>query len=157
MASFFFLGILLQLIRFSKPDPLRGELDGFIAFNVDEIIVDKCVFKLDEISKIEISNEDYYGKRIGSSKGNFNSNVSNGVDNKLSIVLKNGEKKIYYYELYNSSDLQKVRNELINYNLKDKLDFENLSYVLGEKNSSEIAEFKLEIEKKRHNANTGYN
>ena len=147
MITAFGIGIFLQIFRFAKPDPLRGELNGFITFNMDEIIADYSVFKLDEITKLEITNDDYYGKGKGNSKGSFNSNLSNGVDNKLIILLNTGEKKNFYYELYNSDDLQKVQYELINYNLKGKLDFQNLINVLGITRDSEIQEFKNKIQK----------
>ena len=56
--------------------------------------------------------------------------------------------KICNYELYNSNDIQKIRDELINYYLNGKIELDNLANALGEKSRSEIAELKLEIEKK---------
>mgnify|MGYP003452828083 FL=1 len=147
MMTAFCIGILLQIFRFAKPDPLRGELNGFITFNMDEIIADDSVFKLNEINKIEITNDDYYGKGKGNSKGSFNSNLSNGVDNQLIITLKNGENKTYNYELYDPNDLQKVQDVLINYNLKDKLDFPNLINILGITKERALQEFKHKIHK----------
>jgi len=155
MISAFCLGVVLKLFKLAKPDPLRGKLEGFITFNTDEIIADECIFKLDEIKKIEITNNDYYFKSTGSSRGNFDSNLSNRVDNQLIITPTNGEKKLSYYELYNSDDLQKVRKELINYNLKGKLDFQNLTNLLGITKDKERHEFQSELQRMKSTINKG--
>jgi hypothetical protein len=139
----FFLGIILKSFRIFKPDPLRGELDGFLTFEFNHITAQEKIFKLDEIKKIRITNDDYYGKSKGSGK-TFNSNLSNGVHNLCEIILLNGTSFVYHYELYNSDDLQKVRNELINYYKQNKLDFQNLTDVLGLSNK-DIQEFKKSI------------
>ena len=39
--------------------------------------------------------------------------------------------------------------ELINYYLLGKIDFDEVANVLGEKSRSEVAEFKVDIEKER--------
>jgi hypothetical protein len=33
----FFLGLILKFFRIFKPDPLRGELDGFLTFELNQI------------------------------------------------------------------------------------------------------------------------
>jgi hypothetical protein len=140
----FFLGIILKLFRIFKPDPLRGELDGFLTFELNQITAEEKIFKLDEIKKIRITNDDYYGKLIGSGKS-FNSNLSNGVNNLCEIILLDGTSFVYNYELYNSDDLQKIKNELINYYKQSKLDFQNLTDILGV-SSKESQEFRKSIE-----------
>jgi len=144
----FFIGIVLSIRGFGKPDPLRGRLNGFITFEKEKIIFDQQIFRLEEFKKIEITNNDYYGRIKSSSKGNFNSTRSNGVDNKIEITFCNGEKKIFYFELYNSNDLEKVKEELINYYLNGKLHFLNLIDVLGITKYEEIQDFKKEIASK---------
>lgn len=139
----FILGLILKLSRLFKPDPLRGELDGFLSFGLDYITAGEKQFQLEEIKKIRITNNDYYGKPKGSGKS-FNSSLSNGVDNICEIVLLTGTKFIYNYELYYSYDLQKIKDELINYHKNDKLDFQNLVDILGV-SKSEIEEFKKSI------------
>jgi hypothetical protein len=145
MLGGFILGLILKFSRLTKPDPLRGKLEGFITFGMNEIIADQEIIKLDEIQKLIISNNDYYGKYTGSSR-TFNSNLSNGVDNYIEITLNAGGKKTFYFELYNSNGLQKTREELINYNLKGKLHFLNLIEVLGIEKYEEIQDFKKEIQ-----------
>lgn len=142
-----FGSLFVKLLGFTKPDSLRGELDGFITFNRNEIIIDKNIINLSDIVKIEITNEDYYGKLKSSSKGDFNSSLSNGVDNKLTVELNSGLKETVNYELYNANDFQKIRKELINYYRNGKIDFENLANVLGEKSREEIEELKIETAK----------
>lgn len=143
----FVCGIILRLIGIPKTEPLQGELDGFLTFGIDYIQIYDEIFYFEKIRNIEISNDDYYGKLNSSSKGNFNSASSNGVNNHVRIKLYSGEVKTCNYELYNSDDFQKIRRELINYYLNGKIEFENLVNVLGEKSRREIEEFKLEVEK----------
>jgi hypothetical protein len=150
----FFVLIIIMILGFSKPDPLRGKLEGFIAFKENAIEVGDEEFSISEIQNIHIANEDYYGKTIARGKGNFNSPLSNGVDNTMTLTFKSNDKKKYDFEVYYSDDFQKVRNELINYFKLGKITFENLCEVLGEKTKSEIAELKKEIENISTTANT---
>jgi hypothetical protein len=129
----FTCGIILRLISIPKTEPLQGELDGFLIFEMDSIQIQNEIFYFEEIRNIEISNDDYYGKLVGNTRGNFNSPRSNGVGNYIRIKLYSGELKICNFELYNSDDFQKIRRELINYYLNGKIEFENLTNVLGEK------------------------
>jgi hypothetical protein len=141
-------GMILRLIGIPKAEPLQGEIDGFLTFEMNSIQIENEIFEIEKIKNIEITNDDYYGKIVSSGKGNFNSARSNGVENFIKLKLYSGELKICNYELYNSNDIQKIRDELINYYLNGKIELDNLSYVLGEKSRSEKAELKLEIEKK---------
>ncbi|REH00766.1 hypothetical protein C8P67_10210 [Flavobacterium aquicola] len=150
-------GMILRLIAIPKTKPLQGNIDGFLTFDMNSIQIDNEVYSLEMIKNIKISNDDYYGKLIASTKGNLNSPRSNGVDNYLKIKLYSGEIKMCNYELYNSTDLQKIRRELINYYLNGKIEFENLANVLGEKNQKEIKELKLEIEAISTITNSHYN
>lgn len=143
----FACGIILRLVGIPKTEPLQGELDGFLTFEMDSIQIHNEIFYFEKIRNIEISNDDYYDKLVGGSRGNFNSARSNGVGNYIRIKLYSGEFKTCYYELYNSDDFQKIRRELINYYLNGKIEFENLANVLGEKSQREIEEFKIEVEK----------
>jgi len=139
-------GIILKIIGLTKTEPLKGKLEGSIIFEKNSIIANGDVFNLEKIKNIEISNDDYYGKIVNVSRGNFNGALSNGVNNLIKIKLYSGENKFYNYQLYNSNDFQKIRNELIIYYLNGKIEFENLSNILGEKSKQEIKELKLEIE-----------
>lgn len=147
------IGIVLKFIGFTKTEPLNGKLEGFLIIDKNSININNRGFQFEEIKSIEISNDDYYGKLVGISKGNFNGALSNGVNNYIKIKLYSGEIIINYFELYYANDFQKLRNELINFYLNGKIEFENLASVLGEKSKKEINELKLEIEKMSVNDN----
>jgi hypothetical protein len=140
----FATGILARGIGFFIKPPLRGTLDGFIELNISGIKIDQKYYPLSEIKKINISNDDYYGKRINLDRSNLNSTISNGVNNELEITLASGAVEKCYFQLYYPNDLQKNKNELINYYKAEKLDFNILTNTLGiEKN--EVEEFKKNI------------
>ena len=126
----FCIGILLKLFRIAKPDPLPGTLDGFLAFEPGRIVAGEMVYNLDEIEKVRITNDDYYGKMKGRHRG-FNSGLSNGVDNLCEITLADGIIHRYNYELYYPNDLQKSRDALIGYYRAGKMDFGNLTRILA--------------------------
>jgi hypothetical protein len=134
----FILGFLLKLFRIAKPDPLNGTLDGFLSFEPGQIAAGDEIYKVEQIEKIRITNDDYYGKLRGRGKG-FNSNLSNGVDNICEITLEDGRIHRYNYELYYPNDLQKSKKELTNYYRLGKMDINNLADILG-LSKSEIAE-----------------
>ena len=141
----FGIGILARLIGSFIRQPLRGTLDGFIELNICGIKIDQKYFPLSEIKKINISNDDFYGKRINLNRSNLNSTISNGVNNELEITLNTGVIEKCYFQLYYPNDLQKNKKELINYHKAEKLDINILINTLGiEKN--EVVEFKKSIE-----------
>lgn len=142
-----FVALFWSIFGISIPDSLKGELEGFIIFKVDAIEIGKEIFPINTLKKIYIYNEDYYGKRIIRSKGDFNSTFSNGVNNYLVITLLSNEQKKYYYQLLNSNDFQNIRKELIEYHKLGKITFENICKVLGEESKKEIEEFKIELSK----------
>lgn len=141
----FFLGLILKLFRIIKPDPLRGKLDGFLTFEPHKIIAGDTAFPMEEIKKVRITNDDYYGKAYRTGRS-FNSNLSNGVDNVCEITLLDGSVFQYNYELYYPNDLQKNKNELISYYKNGKLDFNNLVDILGI-SKKEIQEFRENIDR----------
>ena len=139
------IGILARGIGFFIRQPLRGTLDGFIELNMSGIKIDQKYYPLSEIKKINISNDDYYGKRINLNRLNLNSTISNGVNNELEITLNSGAIEKCYFQLYYPDDLQKNKNELINYYKAEKLEIDILTNTLGiEKN--EVEEFKKNIQ-----------
>jgi len=136
------VALLAMLIGKFKAPPLRGRLDGFISFYKDKITVEKEVFYLNDIKRIKITNDDYYGKIKYLGKGNFNASYSNGVDNELLIELNSSKVKLYNFEIYNSPDFQKIKTELITYYLEGKLEFSILINLLGLEKDEEIKDFK---------------
>jgi hypothetical protein len=143
-----FFIIFWTIFGIESPDSLKGTLEGFIIFKSDAIEIAEENFLISDLKNIEIFNEDYYGKKLRiASNGNFNSTLSNGVDNKIILTFLSDIQKTYYYQLLDSNDFQKVRTELIEYYKQGKITFENICNVLGEQSSEEIEQFKLELSK----------
>ena len=142
-----FIGIFYKFKGLTEIEPLRGTLEGNLIFEKESIIINNKHYSLDEINKIQISNDDYIGKLIHISSGHIGSSLSNGTNNYLVIFLKSKETIKVFFELINSNDFQKTKTILIEYYLKGKIDFDELIYVLGEKSSSDIRELKEEINK----------
>ena len=147
-----FIGIFYKIKNFTKTESLRGTLEGDLIFEKESIVINNKPYPLDEINKIKISNDDYIGKLINYTRGNVGPALSNGTNNYLVIFLKSKETVKISFELINSNDFQKIKKPLIEYYLREKIDFEELKYILGEKSRSDIQELHEEISKIRdHN------
>jgi hypothetical protein len=142
-----FVALFWSIFGIENPDSLKGSIEGFIVFKDDAIDIGKETFPINILKNVEISNEDYYGKRRVRSKGDFNSTFSNGVKNYLTITFLSNDKRTYNFQLLNSNDFQYVRKELVEYYKHGKITFENICIVLGEESKKEIDDFKLELEK----------
>lgn len=146
MLGLFFIGFILKTIGLVKPNVSNEEPSGFLEFYKDSIIVDSEKYEIDEIKSIEISNNDYYGKLDGG-KG-FQSSLSNGIDNQITLILNSGTRKSYNFELYNEYDMGKVEEELVSYYAKGKIKFPELVEILKIKKESEIEEYRKQISQK---------
>jgi hypothetical protein len=134
-------GTIYKFSRIGKPVKLNGKFEGFLEFKSDSIVVDKTEYKIDVIEKVDITNNDFYGKGTGSSRG-FDSNMSNGVDNHLTLILKNKQKVQCQFEMYNEFDMGKNDDILINYYFHGKLEFNQLLRILKVKGEKEIEDLK---------------
>ncbi len=143
----FCAGLVTKFMGLTQIEKLDGILDGDVVFKIDSIEIENRNYSLNEIKRIVISNEDYSGKLIHTSSGNLGPALSNGTGNHIIIFLHSGESKKVNFEMINSNDFQKVRNELINYHVNSKIDFWSLAHILGEKSTTEISELTSEIEK----------
>jgi hypothetical protein len=152
--STFIFGVILKFYNIGKFEPIRGKFEGYLIFEKDKITVCEEIYPIEKIRTIKISNDDYSGKLVNTSKGNLGPALSNGTRNYIIIYFESGESKRYQFELINADDFQKVRQELISYYLNGKIEFDEVANVLGEKSRSEIAEFKTKIEKERTTANS---
>lgn len=150
----FFSGLITKLRGFEKIEPLHGTLEGDLVFDKDFIQAKDEVFAIDEIRKIQIYNKDEYGKLVNISKGNFGPALSNGTRNFIVIFLESGKTRKFYFELINYDDFQKIRETLIDYHLKDKIDYWELVEVLDEKSASETIALTSEIKRRSANTNT---
>jgi hypothetical protein len=139
----------LNPIPFGKYEPIRGKLLGYLIFEKDKLTICDEIYPIETIRNIKIDNDDYSGKLVNTSKGNLGPALSNGTRNYIIVYFESGESKRHQFELINSDDFQKVRKELISYYLIGKIEFDEITNVLGEKSRSEIAELKIEIENER--------
>jgi hypothetical protein len=141
----FFIALISKFINFPKVEKSNGRIDGYITFLDNEIVIKERTYLLNEIKKIKISNDDYLGRLANYTSGNFGPALSDGTNNHMSFFFESGESKRYRYQLLSSDDFQKVRDQLINYHQKGKIDFWELADVLGEKSAMEIAELTKQI------------
>jgi hypothetical protein len=142
-----FVALFWSIFGIENPDSLKGNLEGFIIFNNDAIEIRNETYELNLIKNIEIYNEDYYGKKSLRNTGDFNSTLSNGVKNHITITFLSAEQKTYNFQLLNSNDFQNVRSELMIYCKLGKITFENICKVLGEETKKEKDELKNELSK----------
>ncbi|MCF6129065.1 hypothetical protein L1S35_05220 [Flavobacterium sp. AS60] len=152
--STFMFGVILKFYNIGRYEPIRGKFEGYLIFEKEKITVCEEIYPIEKIRTIKISNDDYSGKLVNTSKGNLGPALSNGTRNFIVIFFESGESKRYQFEQINGNDFQKVRQELISYYLNGKIEFDEVANVLGEKSRSEVAEFKTEIEKERTTANS---
>ncbi|SFB31070.1 hypothetical protein SAMN05660845_2531 [Flavobacterium swingsii] len=138
--AFYIGGTLYKFSKIAKPEKLNGKLVGLLEFKLDSIIIDQEQYSIDEIEKISIVNTDFYGKGTGSSRG-FDSNLSNGVDNHLTLTLKDKRKVLCMFEIYYEQDIRKIDEILIGYYSLEKMDFNHLIKILKLKRN-EIEDFK---------------
>jgi hypothetical protein len=151
------VGLIFKFKGITQIEPLRGKLQGYLVFEKESINIEGKLYSLDEINKVKISNDDYIGKLINTSKGNIGPALSNGTNNSIIIFLKSKETIHVQFELINSNDFQNIRPILIEYYLKGKIDFDEIKNLLGAKSSSEIRELKDEIAEISTTANGYYN
>ena len=97
IAILVFVVLFWSVFGMENPDSLKGSLEGFIVFKNDAIEIGKKTLPINNLKNIEISNEDYYGKRRVRNQGNFNSTFSNGVKNHIIITFFSNEQKIYNF------------------------------------------------------------
>lgn len=150
----FVAGFILKIFGYTQIEPLRGKLDGYLIFNKNFVQVQDKVFPIETISKIKISNDDYYRKITRIAGGNFGPALSNGTNNFLVIFFESYETKQFQFQMRNSDDFQEIRETLIDYHLKGKIEFWELAQVLGENSTSETLALTEEIKKRDTNSNT---
>jgi hypothetical protein len=148
------IGLILKFKGLTQIEPIRGQLEGYLVFEKESINIDGKLYLLDEIKKIRLTNDDYSGKLINTSKGNIGPALSNGTNNSIIIFLSSKETIQSHFELINSNDFQNIKTILLEYYLKEKIDFDELKNLLGVKNREETRELKEEITKISTTANS---
>lgn len=140
----------------SEKEKLDGDFTGYIEFEKDKIIAEDQEFYLDNISKIEIYDQDYNGKK-DTVKYSVMPKVSNGVGNSLRLKTKNSMEFIFNFQLNFENEFErKMKDLLIHYHLQEKISFLALIQYIGISDDYErIQVFKKELmEIRNSNKNT---
>jgi len=115
----------------------KGYLEGNLIFLDNNIKINDRVLNIDAVEMIHFPLfDDYAGKIINAEK------VSEGVDNNVMLTLKSGEKIISNFQLTARYQIRDIREQLIQYYLAGKLDFLNLTAILGIEDYNAIQNFK---------------
>lgn len=146
-----FLVPLLRIYKMNQYKRLDGKIDRFLTFDFEEITIDKSIIKLTDIKKIEASFFDYVGRKRGVSFYDFDGDLSNGVDNFLTLHMNDGGSINTFFFQQSGNESKKVKEQLIHYHLKGKIHFLHLIDLLGITDYDEIQEFKKEIYSKANN------
>jgi Ca2+/Na+ antiporter len=131
----------------NEKEVLKGDFVGYLIFTPEKISANKEEFELKELVKLEIYADDFDGKSTGATRS-IEPKLSNGVSNWITIHLKNGVKKHFYFLQNFEGEFQKKMKELlIDYHLKEKISFLALIQYIGiSDNYERIQEFKKELE-----------
>lgn len=143
MLAAFLFGIIVGITKFNKYRTLEGDLISDLEFQKHKIIVGDKEYLLDEIQKIEITAFDFRGA-IKTYKGNFDGNLSNGVDNLLKLYLTNQNKIELNFQQIIKNEIRNEKEILINYCNLNKLHYLNLLEILDINDYDEIQRFKIE-------------
>jgi hypothetical protein len=137
MHSFKIYSLNARFVFFRKKE--ERHLDGEITFLDNRIIVNDTIFIIDALDSIKfLSFEDYIGRIIDP----VDNKISEGVDNRVELHLNNRQKITYYFELTERYQIRDIREQLIHYHLAGKLDFLNLTAILGIEDYNAIQNFK---------------
>lgn len=110
--------------------------NGGILFLDDGIVIEEKIILLDHIDFIKMLQFDDYRDKVLKDK------VSEGNNNVLNILLKDGKKADYYFQQEYRYQIREIREQLIAYYKAGKFDFDNLTLILGLENYNAIQNFK---------------
>jgi hypothetical protein len=99
--TYLILAVLLStyflLVGLWSYKPLKGELRGYIEFKMDSIDIDNETFQLKNITQMDISNSDYYGRQTRGIRLDFSPGLSQGVNNYIEFTDTSGfYRKVYF-------------------------------------------------------------
>jgi hypothetical protein len=134
----------------NEKEVLKGDFVGYLIFTPENICANKEEFRLEEIDKLEIFADDFEGKSTEASRS-IEPKLSNGVNNRITVHLKNSAKKDFYFlQNYEGEFIKKMKELLIAYHIKDKLSFSALIQYIGITDDyGKVQEFKKEVELQR--------
>lgn len=87
------------ITSFVKYKSLNGTLNGDVIFEEDRIKVNDKIFELKDINNLDFCVNDYYGKKALTSRGDFDPQLSQGVNNYVTYTDSSGETQTIYFKL----------------------------------------------------------
>ncbi|WP_141719757.1 hypothetical protein [Roseivirga misakiensis] len=120
--------------------PLNGNLHKKLFFSSSSIKIDGVDYHLSDIAKIDFSIHDHFDKWNYSR--DFNPARSNGVNNTLTLFLKDERQIEVKFQLMYKTQIKRLEKELIEYYRHGKLHFLKLIDLLEIDDYDEIQEFK---------------
>jgi hypothetical protein len=139
------IGLILRIINIKNYKPLNGDLDSILILESDKITVNQLELTLTKIKNIELNCKDYKGFTNSYrpySNGGFSNGLSNGIKNTIKITMNDNSVHIYNFQQSNKDEINKAKEELINYYVFGKLHFLNLIDALGIREYEDIQKFK---------------
>ena len=141
----FIYGVGLMISTFFRYEGEFGEFYGKLTFWDDRVQVDTVNYPLSEISKLDFSQAfDIRGMFVNSVM-EFTPHLSNGLDNVMVMVLKNGKKLKYTFLQTEAERLKHFKEMLIHYHKNGILGWLQLLDLLEITDYDKIQEFKKEI------------
>ena len=140
------VGFFFKIFRSSRKKPLLGRMEGNIVFSANDITVNNRVYTLTDIEKISFPCfDDYEGRKEDFRDTNYNGRISQGVDNKVILSLKNGQEVVVQFQLERRYEIREMRPELVHYHNEGKIHFLHLIDVLGIVDYNAIQIFKKSL------------
>lgn len=97
-------------------EPLKGEINGELEFRPNSLSINELEFTISELDEVYLHYEDYFGERKHYIKGNLNQNIRLGVKNYISFLDASGSEHVYYFQVKNKEDAQKLLPFINRYN-----------------------------------------
>lgn len=117
----------------------ESHADGQITFRNEGVTVRDADYAIDTIASIHFSCFDDYSGRVINHDEN---KLSDGTDNAIVLNLVNGQRITCNFKLTERYQIRDLREQLIRYHLAGKLDFFNLTAILGIEDYNAIQNFK---------------
>ncbi len=137
--------VYLKIHNFLTIENPRGTFNSDLVFENEQISINGTIYPISEITKIEFSN---FNDRRGKYKmhnSSFESSFSHGLDNKLTLYIKNKKKVSTHFLQEGNRSLKQHPDLLTQYYKKGILHFLNLIDILEISKYDEIQKFKKQV------------
>ncbi|MCA6065544.1 hypothetical protein JI747_000050 [Chryseobacterium sp. RG1] len=95
------------------PEELKGKIEGKLIFENEKITVDNETFFIKDIKHLEISPNDYEGKKIY--RNGFSGMFLQGCNNTLKIRIFNNQERKCFFQIRQPRELLQISNQLNHY------------------------------------------